>query len=385
MKKKSKNNYTKIYIFIAFLLLSVIFTFLLNTFDKNQKNHLTFFEQNKNIKMEIGKKHQPFDNSIISNQIVAFTDIEILDRFFDVNNCEHITINVSKKNFSKLRNRVKKLFDSNNRKLIFVERLKEKEKEIFLFHGYFKDRLTHVLLITSLNVADKIKKKQTNAEDKKLLAIIIDDIGSKPNIIQKLISLSTPLTVSILTDEPYAVTEYNQAINTDLFEVLIHLPMQPYSEKVMFSEQTISPSSSLFQIQRLLKRAKSLIPMAQGLNNHQGSLTTADIPTMSRFFTALKEENLFFIDSRTTNNSVAYKMSQEYGIKSSYKDLFLDHVPTIKHSREQFKKILDLFKTKNSIIAIGHPHISTIQAIKEHIDLFSKKSIVFVHVSKLVH
>jgi len=99
----------------------------------------------------------------------------------------------------------------------------------------------------------------------------------------------------------------------------------------------------------------------------------------------LQENNLFFVDSRTNSDSVGYTLAQEMGVKSVYKDMFIDHIPSLEHSREQFNRLYDLLKKKNTAVLIGHPHESTFQAIREAIPKLKQMNVVFVHASDLVH
>ena len=70
------------------------------------------------------------------------------------------------------------------------------------------------------------------------------------------------------------------------------------------------------------------VPHAAGVNNHEGSRATADLPLMQALMPALRDRNLFFIDSRTTAATVAYDAAERAGVPAASRKVFLDDTPT---------------------------------------------------------
>ena len=66
------------------------------------------------------------------------------------------------------------------------------------------------------------------------------------------------------------------------------------------------------------------VPYAAGVNNHEGSLGTADQKLMDDLMPLLHERNLFFIDSRTTVATVAETAAHAAGVAAARRNVFLD-------------------------------------------------------------
>jgi len=94
-----------------------------------------------------------------------------------------------------------------------------------------------------------------------------------------------------------------------------------------------------------------------GINNHMGSLATTDPDVMQVVMKTLKEHDKAFLDSRTSNVSVAYQTAQKSHIKAFCNDIFLDS-PNINQSTMEAKlnRIIQLSKSQNHVIAITHCH-----------------------------
>jgi polysaccharide deacetylase 2 family uncharacterized protein YibQ len=386
--KKAVKNSIIGYLFISFFVLAFSIVFFLEHLEKEK----IFVPTKADRTAQTEKAHSESLYFTLNSKSLFNKDTQLIDYFIDEDHCEHITVKLSENKLPSFLKKLKRLIKSKNAKITLVETRQEHTQTMFLYHVFKDNTRTHILLLTSMKhtITPQETSLQNSPENRvkkaeKRVAIIIDDIGSKKNVVNAFKHLSIPLTLSVLTDEPYAAHEILLAKEIPFFEIMIHIPMQPYTENFRFTDRTITPNSSQKTIVDIIKKARQVIPFAKGVNNHQGSLTTADEATMKLFLTALKAENLYFIDSRTTSTSVAYKIAQDLKIRSSYKDLFLDHIPNLEHSREQFSLLIRLLQTKDTVIAIGHPHDSTLQAIKEAIPLLQKLSIQFVHASALVH
>jgi polysaccharide deacetylase 2 family uncharacterized protein YibQ len=111
------------------------------------------------------------------------------------------------------------------------------------------------------------------------------------------------------------------------------------------------------QIDKVLSHFIEQLPYCEGVNNHMGSLATTDEEVMSAVMATLKKHNKFFLDSRTTNISIAYAIAQKYHIKSYRNDLFLDS-PNISQSTMDAKlnQIIELSNNNKNVIAISLCH-----------------------------
>ena len=97
----------------------------------------------------------------------------------------------------------------------------------------------------------------------------------------------------------------------------------------------------------------------------------------------LKRQGLFFLDSRTTPNSVAERLGRELGLAVASRDIFLDNVRTKEYIRARIEELKAIARERGSAIAIGHPYPETIATLKEVIGSLQKEGFKLVRVSEL--
>ncbi len=215
------------------------------------------------------------------------------------------------------------------------------------------------------------------------LAIIIDDIGSDKSAAETLLRLPYPLTLSVLPAQVHSTEIADEAYRCG-DQVMLHLPMEFEGNKAKAEPVELRVGMSPAQVQSLLQEMLSEVPHVVGVNNHEGSLATAQPQLMAALMSDLRQRGLFFIDSRTTANTVAFSTAEKAGVPAASRKVFLDDVET----RAAILHQLDLAALDaaqhGSAIAIGHPHPATIAALKEDLPrLNSRVQLVFA--SSLVH
>jgi polysaccharide deacetylase 2 family uncharacterized protein YibQ len=127
------------------------------------------------------------------------------------------------------------------------------------------------------------------------------------------------------------------------------------------------------------------VPYAAGVNNHQGSLATADRELMQALMPALRARGLFFIDSRTTAATVAYDAAERSGVRAASRKVFLDDTQTKEAILAQIELAERDALRDGSAIAIGHPHPATIAALAEAVPRLEARGIRLVFASDLAH
>jgi len=218
------------------------------------------------------------------------------------------------------------------------------------------------------------------------LAIIVDDLGHDRTAADSLLALPFPITVSVLPNLPLSSQVAEEAYHRGE-QVLLHLPMESQSE----GSQGASPEAAELrvgmnasQVASAVDRMLETVPHAAGVNNHQGSRATADPALMQTLMPLLRERRLFFIDSRTTAQTVAYDAAETSGVPAASRKVFLDDTAT----RDAVLAQLDLAARDamrdGSAIAIGHPHPATIAALSEGVPRLEARGIRLVFASDLV-
>jgi hypothetical protein len=119
------------------------------------------------------------------------------------------------------------------------------------------------------------------------------------------------------------------------------------------------------ELRQLTEQALARVPGAAGVNNHMGSRFTENCTALRPVLAVLKRRSLFFVDSRTTSHSCALSMALRLGLLAGARSLFLDHDPSPAAVRRQLKRLVTLTRRQDGIIAIGHPHPSTLAALED--------------------
>lgn len=216
------------------------------------------------------------------------------------------------------------------------------------------------------------------------LAIIIDDLGIQREAAEKTVNLPFHVTMSIMPHQP--ASEYAAAMAARAGrEVLMHVPMEPvdYPDKDPGRGALMSGMDD-DQINRIMEENLRSVPGAVGINNHMGSRLTSDQESMDNLMKWMVRYGLIFLDSRTSNSSVAYEMAKLHGIKSSRRDIFLDNSDDPAYISDRLDELIDIALARGTAVGIGHPRESTLSVLEKSRDRFEKAGVEVVPLSGLI-
>ena len=114
------------------------------------------------------------------------------------------------------------------------------------------------------------------------------------------------------------------------------------------------------EIARTTRENIDAMPYAIGVNNHMGSLATADRRVMTSVIGAMPD-GMYFIDSRTGGSSVAATVAREMNVRTATRNVFLDDVATERGVRKQLEELAAAAEKRGVAIAIGHPYPVTVR------------------------
>jgi polysaccharide deacetylase 2 family uncharacterized protein YibQ len=126
------------------------------------------------------------------------------------------------------------------------------------------------------------------------------------------------------------------------------------------------------------------IPFVIGVNNHMGSRLTTLAAPMYEILSVLKGRHLFFIDSRTSENSLAGRTARLLQVPFARRDVFLDHDPAPSAIRAQIRLLIQISQLHGEAVGIGHPHESTLQVLTAELPTLTETADL-VTASRLVH
>jgi hypothetical protein len=214
------------------------------------------------------------------------------------------------------------------------------------------------------------------------IALIIDDVGYDVERALELINLHQPMTISIFPQlrNSRHIAEIAHQMG---YEVMMHLPMEA-DEHLRRNPGFIMESMSRSELFDVLDKDLESISYVSGVNNHQGSKMTKERLAMGLVMEHLAQKKLYFIDSRTTRDSVAYIVAKEYGLKAGENDFFLDNEKDPEYIKERFLLLMEKAQEKGAAIGICHVHPVTIQTLRQMIPLMEQKGIRLVYASQVV-
>ena len=218
-----------------------------------------------------------------------------------------------------------------------------------------------------------------------MAAIIIDDLGYSLEAVENIQAVGCPVTVAIL---PYAALteETIRLAEACGFEIMLHLPLESVEEKngAPAVAGTTFEGMSDAEVRAAVEKALARVPGARGVNNHTGSFVTAEARVMRPLFEVLKSRRLYFIDSRTTNSSVAYDEARKAGVRAAVRNVFLDAEPGEERIGEKLEELLRLAKKNGRAVGICHPKRESLAALAMQIGLAEASGVKLVFASEIV-
>jgi len=214
------------------------------------------------------------------------------------------------------------------------------------------------------------------------MAIIIDDAGYNLDDLGPFLEYPGPLAIAVLPNLPFSAESARRIISAGK-TLLLHCPMEPLNGEnpgpgALLTSQTDE------ELESLLESALATVPGAVGVNNHMGSKATADERLMSVFFSFLKEKRLFFVDSRTTVESVGERTAGLYSVPFLARDVFIDNEKDEKDITQSIVSGMAKAKTRGSAVLIGHIHTPQIlDILKKEEQVFRESEIRIVDLAEI--
>lgn len=220
-------------------------------------------------------------------------------------------------------------------------------------------------------------------EPRPRIAIIIDDLGHNRELDLSLIDLNLPLSLAILPSAPFTDVVVREATRKGR-EILLHQPMEPRDYPcVNPGPGALLLSMNEREIRETLNRNLRQVSGAQGVNNHMGSSFTENRKMMSLVLRELKKRGLFYVDSRTTNGTVAFQQAKKMGVPAAERTLFLDNNANPEAIYRQIEHLLKVARRSGAAIGIGHPYSQTVEILRKHQDSL-RREVEIVPVSEVV-
>jgi hypothetical protein len=215
------------------------------------------------------------------------------------------------------------------------------------------------------------------------LAIIIDDLGDNLNDGLRVVVLPGPVACAILPHTPHAARLASEARQLNK-EVLLHLPMETANDHEAGPGQ-LQQGMTALEMHLTLEANLKTVPHAVGVNNHMGSGLTQDRAAMETFVRALRAHgNLFFVDSRTSPDSVAFDVARAHGVPALTRQVFLDNERTLAAIETQFETLVRSAQTQGFALGIGHPYPETLTVLERKLPELKARQVRLVRLSDML-
>jgi polysaccharide deacetylase 2 family uncharacterized protein YibQ len=248
------------------------------------------------------------------------------------------------------------------------------QKRLTLEIGHKDSVLLHICLDRSV----------TLLRDEKRIALIIDDFGNRWNSIdESFLNLGAEFTVSVLPGLKMS-ERISQEVRERGFELMLHLPMEPLNAPFRDNGYIILADMTRQQVRQVVQRSLDAVPGVMGMNNHMGSKITSNRQIIQWILEEIKSKDLYFIDSRTTAQTVAYDVARQMGIKAGKRDVFIDVEDGSESIRANLWELARKADTRGYAIGIGHCRKKTLNVLKEEIPKLQAKGYRFVPLSHVV-
>lgn len=216
-----------------------------------------------------------------------------------------------------------------------------------------------------------------------LVAIVLDDLGLDRARTAEAIRLRGPLTMSFMT---YAadLSEQTEAAHRAGHELFLHVPMEAVDPHADPGPHGLYTALSRDEILERLRWGLGRFDGFVGINNHMGSKFTSDARSMTPVMEELHARGLVFLDSRTSPSSAGIRLAVAYGVPHAARDVFLDDDQAPAAIARQLAQVEQVARRHGSAIAIGHPHDTTLGALKGWLPALGEKGLALVPVSAVV-
>ncbi|WP_229360376.1 divergent polysaccharide deacetylase family protein [Ferrimonas sediminicola] len=213
------------------------------------------------------------------------------------------------------------------------------------------------------------------------LTLIIDDVGYRQTD-KGVLALPAATTLSVLPHTPWgrqlAVAGWRRG-----HEIMLHLPMLADGGNALGPSALVGGMSP-WEMRLTIKRALADIPFVRGVNNHMGSTLTRQRPLMDRVMGELSQHHLYFVDSLTTPDSVAFDAAREQGIPALRRHVFLDNETEEVDLEKQFSQAITIARKHGQAVLIGHPYPETLAFLEQALPTLASQGVSLVPASALL-
>ena len=225
--------------------------------------------------------------------------------------------------------------------------------------------------------------KHHTSEQRPKIVVVIDDLGLKHFNSKRAAMLPGPLTMAYL---PYAddLPEQTKFAKAHGHELMVHMPMQPLRDTADPGPNVLLTVLKKAELMKRIQKNLSAFDGYVGINNHMGSAFTQDQKGLEILMAELQKRDILYLDSRTSATSIAEPTARRYNVATTGRDVFLDHVISEEFITGALQRAEDHALKHGSVIAIGHPHDLTLDALEKWLPTLERKGFELVPITAIM-
>lgn len=194
------------------------------------------------------------------------------------------------------------------------------------------------------------------------LVFVFDDAGHNLAQLAPFLDLPFPCTIAVLPGLRYSA-ESARRIRQSGKDCILHQPMQAVNLSMDPGPGAVLQGMTADQVRAVIRANLDEIGPVTGMNNHEGSLITADRMAMSAVLDVIQERGLYFLDSRTTAETAVPALARERNINILERAVFLDNSQDRDLIMEAVYNGMKVAERNGSAVMIGHIWSSDLAAI----------------------
>jgi polysaccharide deacetylase 2 family uncharacterized protein YibQ len=215
------------------------------------------------------------------------------------------------------------------------------------------------------------------------IAIIIDGLGSRADVFERVLAVGRPLTIAVLPELPLSRRIIRDASRAGL-EVLLQVPLEPHR----VPHRDPGPGALLVSMPpaEITRRVRQLLagsPGVVGVATHMGSRFTEDATRMQALLEAVREQKLLFVDSLSTHRSAGYDLARTMGMRAARRQVLLDPDEGEATGRARLVEAERWAERRGTVVAIAHGRLTTVRLLEEAVRRWDALGLRLVPVSEL--
>lgn len=147
------------------------------------------------------------------------------------------------------------------------------------------------------------------------ISFVFDDAGQSTEHLSKYIELPFPFAVAVLPGLQNS-KECADAVRASGRELILHQPMQAENLQLDPGPKAVTALMNTREISEIVdSNVDELGGGVVGINNHEGSLITANVIKIGAVLEVCKNRGIYFLDSRTTPRTMAHEAALELDVR----------------------------------------------------------------------